>query len=204
MFGWGIYFYGIGTLPPDVSPSKTQIPSLVSRTFWVSDAGATAMVMKPLSPWNWIWAFGGDGNAAFPPGSHIASYAARFLLQRNDAVAEPARDWNIRFYAATIWVSRHWSAEESVTTILENSYFGNGFYGIKQAAEGYFGLDVKNLGVSEAAILAALVRSPHLYDPWCHPDRARLLAERLMQQTIAGAQYSPRLLPAPAAACAGN
>jgi membrane peptidoglycan carboxypeptidase len=59
--------------------------------------------------------------------------------------------------------------QESKATILQNYlntiYFGRGAYGIEAASGVYFGHSAKTLSVSESALLAAIVRSPGLYDP---------------------------------------
>ncbi|MFY9806352.1 MAG: transglycosylase domain-containing protein [Pseudonocardiaceae bacterium] len=59
--------------------------------------------------------------------------------------------------------------QESKDRILEDYlntiYFGRGAYGIQAASQAYFGKNVQNLTVSEAAVLAAAIRSPSLLDP---------------------------------------
>jgi membrane peptidoglycan carboxypeptidase len=56
---------------------------------------------------------------------------------------------------------------------LNTIYFGRGAYGIKTAAQTYFGKDVKNLTVAEGAVLASVIRSPAGYDPDNHADRLK-------------------------------
>ncbi len=55
---------------------------------------------------------------------------------------------------------------------LNQINFGNGAYGIQTAAQRYFGKDVKELNVAEAATLAALPKGPARYNPRLFPDRA--------------------------------
>jgi len=47
---------------------------------------------------------------------------------------------------------------------LNEIYFGNGAYGLQAAAETYFGKDVDQLDVGDAAFLAGLIRSPGIFD----------------------------------------
>ena len=51
-------------------------------------------------------------------------------------------------------------------------YFGSGAYGVKAAAETYFGSGVLTLTLHESALLAALIKAPALYDPRDHPRMA--------------------------------
>lgn len=50
--------------------------------------------------------------------------------------------------------------------------FGHGWYGLEAAARHYFGKPSGELTLAEAAVLAALPKSPVEYDPRAHPDRA--------------------------------
>jgi penicillin-binding protein 1A len=67
---------------------------------------------------------------------------------------------------------------------LNTVYFGEGYYGVEAASRGYFGKTAGNLNVHEAALLAALVRSPSNDAPCVAPRRAlarRNLVLRLMR-----------------------
>ena len=67
--------------------------------------------------------------------------------------------------------------QESKDQILENYlntiYFGRGAYGIQAASQAYFAKNVQDLTVSEAAVLAAAIRSPSRLDPAKNLEQAR-------------------------------
>jgi membrane peptidoglycan carboxypeptidase len=65
---------------------------------------------------------------------------------------------------------------------LNLAYFGNGAYGIGAAAQRYFGIPVERLGVSQAALLAGLVRSPTQYDPLRNPDAAKARRNQVLDR----------------------
>lgn len=52
-----------------------------------------------------------------------------------------------------------------LTAYLNRIYFGEGYYGIAQAARGYFGKSVSQLNCSESATLAGIIRGPSLFNP---------------------------------------
>ena len=55
--------------------------------------------------------------------------------------------------------------QQIITTYLNQNYYGSQLYGIKAAAKGYFGIDdLDKLTLSQAAILAAIPKSPSAYD----------------------------------------
>ena len=54
--------------------------------------------------------------------------------------------------------------EEILEFYVNEVYLGNGAYGLQAGAETYFGKDVSELDVGDAAFLASLIRSPGLFD----------------------------------------
>ena len=64
--------------------------------------------------------------------------------------------------------------DEILELYLSHIYFGNGARGVEAAARHYFGTAASRLSLSQAALLAALIRGPAYYDPRRHPDRARV------------------------------
>ncbi|QDH13333.1 PBP1A family penicillin-binding protein [Formicincola oecophyllae] len=56
---------------------------------------------------------------------------------------------------------------------LDGIYLGNGTYGVQAAALGYFNKPLDQLDVAEAAMLAAMPKSPAHYNPFYHPEAAK-------------------------------
>ncbi len=78
-------------------------------------------------------------------------------------------------YLAVILESRT-GKSEILELYLNDVYLGQrgsfGIHGVAQAAQIYFGKDLKNLSVAEAALVAALIRSPNASNPFLHPETA--------------------------------
>ena len=73
-------------------------------------------------------------------------------------------------------------------------YLGHGAYGVESASRLYFGKHAKELTIPEAAVIAALIRSPMYYSPISHPDRAKgrrdyVLSRMLKEGFISRQQY---------------
>lgn len=76
---------------------------------------------------------------------------------------------------------------------LNSIYFGNGAYGIENAAKTYFSKSAKDLTLSEAAALAATVKSPANYSPASSNNFSRknlVLSLMLKQNLISEQEYS--------------
>jgi penicillin-binding protein 1A len=97
--------------------------------------------------------------------------------------------------AAYAWqLEQRWSKDRILTAYLNTIYFGNGAYGVQQAALTYFHHGANKLGWAEAALLAGIPSDPGRYDPVTNPKAARerrdmVLADMLEQGDITRAQY---------------
>ncbi|MDE7231358.1 MAG: transglycosylase domain-containing protein [Oscillospiraceae bacterium] len=65
------------------------------------------------------------------------------------------------------------SKQEIFELYVNSIYFGSGYYGIADAARGYFGKDVSELSDYECAMLAGLPNAPSAYSPDASPELAR-------------------------------
>jgi len=59
-----------------------------------------------------------------------------------------------------LWLERKYSKDQILELYLNRVYFGSGAYGVEAAAQKYFGKSAKLVSLSEAAVLAGLMRSP--------------------------------------------
>src|SRR5262249_23663542 len=75
------------------------------------------------------------------------------------------------------------SKDDILYLYLNHIYFGGGAYGVSAAADTFFGKDVKDLSLAEAALLAGLPQAPSRYDPLRRPHaavgRQRYVLERM-------------------------
>ena len=69
-------------------------------------------------------------------------------------------------------VDQQLDKDEILTDYLNTIYFGRGAYGVQEAAQAYFGVDVGQLDASQAALLAGVVPAPSAYDPAVDPAAA--------------------------------
>lgn len=91
------------------------------------------------------------------------------IIDRRDR--SPAR--KLREQAAAREMERRYSKEQILEAFLNQISFGRGAFGIEMAARQYFGKGAADLTLAEAASLAAMPKSPVLYDPVRNADRNR-------------------------------
>lgn len=71
-----------------------------------------------------------------------------------------------------IQLERRFSRDQLLDIYLNREYFGPGIYGAEQASRHYLGKHASELSISDAALLAGLIKSPARFSPTQHPDRA--------------------------------
>lgn len=99
-------------------------------------------------------------------GSTIAQQTVKNIFLSQDRTL--AR--KIEELALAVRLEKNYTKDEILELYLNTIYFGHGAYGIKDAARIYFGKDVKDLNVSQCAMLAGLPLAPSVYDPITHPE----------------------------------
>ena len=64
-----------------------------------------------------------------------------------------------------LWIEARLSKQEILKLYLDRSYLGGGNYGVEAAAQYYFGKSIRDVNLSEAAMLAGLFKAPTKYAP---------------------------------------
>ena len=105
---------------------------------------------------------------------------------------KPERTWSRKFEEMflSFWLERHYSKDEILTLYLNRIYLGSGAYGVDAAAREYFGKSVRDVTLSEAAMLAALTRAPSRYAPDTNLKVAQTRASMVVDLLAADGQIS--------------
>jgi penicillin-binding protein 1A len=87
--------------------------------------------------------------------------------------------------AALAWqLEEELSKEQILELYLNTVYFGKGAYGIQAAAKRFFGVPASKLGLTEAALLAGLIKNPDRFDPVDRPKDARARREVVLDKML--------------------
>ncbi len=123
-------------------------------------------------------------------GSTITQQVAKSLLLSNE------RTYSRKFKEAILArrIDKRFTKDEILEIYMNQSYFGNGSYGIESAAQNYFQKHVWELSLGETALIAGLPKAPSAYDPTRNPDRAterrNQVLERMAEEDFITAQES--------------
>lgn len=103
-------------------------------------------------------------------------------------------DRKLKDMALAVQIERYSTKDQILTTYLNQVYYGSGAYGVRAAADVYFGKSLDELSLGEAAMLARMVRRPSHDNPFDDLDRAirnrNLVLQRMLEYgMIAQDQY---------------
>lgn len=88
----------------------------------------------------------------------------------------------------TIRLETHYEKDEILEGYLNTIYFGQGIYGVKDAANYYFNKDISSLSMEEAIILAGIPKSPNNYNPISNFEacmkRSKIVAAALLENEV--------------------
>jgi len=79
----------------------------------------------------------------------------------------------LREAALAIKMEKNLDKREILELYLNKIYFGHGAYGVEMASRIYFGKSVKDITLSEAALLAGLIKAPLVYSPYNDLTKAK-------------------------------
>lgn len=91
-------------------------------------------------------------------------------------------------------IEKNLSKDQILEVYMNQIYLGQRAYGFASAAQIYFGKNIQDLTVAEAAMLAGLPKAPSAYNPVVNPKRARMRQQYILQRMaqlgyITPAQY---------------
>jgi len=152
-----------GSTPVQAEPTWRVAEAIVAAedgTFYSNDGIDVAGLARAL----WGWLTGVDAG-----GSTITEQLAKVLYTggRTGVLDRLAQ------VALALKLDTHYTKAAVLSMYLSAIYFGNGYYGVLAASEGYFGLPPDRLSWGQASLLAGLPQAPSLLDPLQHLAPAR-------------------------------
>ncbi|MGT2772306.1 penicillin-binding protein PBP2A [Streptococcus marimammalium] len=113
-------------------------------------------------------------------GSTITQQLAKnAYLTQDQTIKRKARE----FFLA-LELTKKYSKDDILTMYLNNSYFGNGVWGVEDASQKYFGVSASQLTLDEAATLAGMLKGPEIYNPYYSIENATNRRNTVLQSMV--------------------
>jgi penicillin-binding protein 1A len=81
-------------------------------------------------------------------------------------------------------IEGQFTKQQILELYINRIYFGTGCYGVETASQAYFGKNASKLNLSEAALLAGLIRSPNRFSPLKNPEGAAAQRDAVLDRMV--------------------
>lgn len=105
-------------------------------------------------------------------GSQGASTLTQQVIKRSFLTDKKSIERKAQEAYLSYRLEQEYSKNEIFEMYMNKIYYSDGIYGVKTAANYYFGKDLKDLSLAESAYLAGLPQVPNTYNIYDHPEAA--------------------------------
>lgn len=114
-------------------------------------------------------------------GSTITQQVAKnlYFMEETDSFSRKSAELIMSYH-----LEKNYSKEEIFELYVNTIYYGNGYYGIKDAANGYFNKEPKDLSLSECTLLAGIPNAPSVYAPTANMDLCISRQKKVIQDMV--------------------
>lgn len=81
-------------------------------------------------------------------------------------------------------LEKNYTKNEIFALYVNSSYFGDGYYSIYEASQGYYQKEPKDLTLSEASMLAGIPNAPSVYAPTVNLDLAKKRQKHVLNKMV--------------------
>ncbi len=119
-------------------------------------------------------------NGVVQGGSTLTQQLAKNLFLSNERTLER----KIKEAFLALWLESNLTKKEILQLYLDRAYMGGGTFGIAAASEFYFGKNIKDVNLAEAAMLAGLFKAPAKFAPHVNLPAARARANVVLSNMV--------------------
>ena len=114
-------------------------------------------------------------------GSTITQQVAKnlYFIGENDVVSR-----KIAEILVAIDLEKQYSKDDILEFYMNTIYFGEGYYGIREASNGYYKKEPIDLTIYEATTLAGVPNAPSVYAPTINPELAKNRQKKVLSSMV--------------------
>lgn len=114
-------------------------------------------------------------------GSTITQQVAKnlYFITEDDVISR-----KIAEILVAIDLEKEYSKDDILEFYMNTIYFGEGYYGIREASNGYYKKEPKDLNLYEATMLAGVPNAPSVYAPTVNPSLAKSRQKKVIRSMV--------------------
>jgi penicillin-binding protein 1A len=105
--------------------------------------------------------------------------AKNLFLSKEQTLKRKVNEWLV-----ALQIERYYTKSQIMELYVNHVFLGAGSYGFEAASETYFGKQVKDLSLEEAALLAGIPKAPGEYSPTIRPAEAKERRDIVLDQMV--------------------
>jgi penicillin-binding protein 1A len=121
-------------------------------------------------------------------GSTLTQQLAKNLFLEPDRTIER----KVQEMLLALWLEHKYTKDQILQMYLNRVYFGSGAYGVEAASQRYFGKSARDVSLSQAALLAGLLKAPSrlspAHDPKAAEERSQLVLAAMREEGMISAK----------------
>lgn len=114
-------------------------------------------------------------------GSTITQQVAKnlYFISEDDVISRKIAEALVAFD-----LEKNYSKDDILEFYINTIYFGEGYYGIKEASNGYYKKEPKDMNLDESTMLAGVPNAPSVYAPTINPDLAKSRQNKVIRSMV--------------------
>ena len=136
-----------------------------------------------------------EGDENTPLSNQGGSSITQQLIKNTVLTNEPTLERKATEAMMSVILETRLTKQEIFTLYANQIYLGQqsgvSIYGVGEAANAYFGKDVSQLTLPEAAFIAGIIRSPNRYNPYKHPEKVKERRNQVLESMTETGDITP-------------
>lgn len=114
-------------------------------------------------------------------GSTITQQVAKniFFISEDDAITRKSAE-----IFAAFDLEKNYSKDKILELYVNTIYFGDGYYGIKEACNGYLNIEPSQMTLYDCTMMAGIPNAPSVYNPSANPKLTRSRQKKVISDMV--------------------
>lgn len=106
-------------------------------------------------------------------------FAKNLLFSHEQSISRKAAE-----FFATYYIEKNYEKDEILELYMNIIYYGDGYYNIRDASVGYFGVTPDEMSDYQATLLAGIPNAPSVYAPTKNPELSKKRQDKVLERMI--------------------
>ncbi len=106
-------------------------------------------------------------------------FAKNLLFSHEQSLSRKAAE-----FFATYYIEKNYSKDEILELYMNIIYYGDGYYNIRDASVGYFGVTPDKMSDYQSTLLAGIPNAPSVYAPTKNPELSKKRQDKVLERMV--------------------